>query len=182
MILTGEKIKEEVANNRIEIDPFSSDRVTTNSYDLTLGGTIIRYTSKIIDPKEKAEYEEITIPDEGIVLQAGDFVLGHSAERIGSDHYVPLIHGKSGTARMGLFVHVTADLIDIGSHGVSTLQLYATLPVRLYKGMLIAQVSFWVPFGDIVLYKGKYQNSTKPQPSMTYKDFKYDIFKGGTTH
>jgi dCTP deaminase len=179
MILTGEKIKEEVASGKIEISPFSTDRVTTNSYDLALGETIIRYTSEVIDPREKPEYEELSIPEDGFVLQAGDFVLGHSVERIGSDHYVPLIHGKSGTARMGLFVHVTADLIDIGSHGVSTLQLYATLPVKLYKGMLIAQISFWVPFGDIVLYKGKYQNSIKPQPSMTYKDFKYDSFKHG---
>jgi len=177
MILTGEKIKEEVANGKIEISPFASDRVTTNSYDLALGDTLIRYTSEILDPREKPEYEELTIPDEGLVLRAGDFVLGHSQERIGSDHYVPLIHGKSGTARMGLFVHVTADLIDIGSHGVSTLQLYATLPVRLHKGMLIAQVSFWRTYGDIVLYEGKYQNSTKPQASMTYKDFKYDQFK-----
>ena len=72
---------------------------------------------------------------------------------------------------MGLFVHVTADLIDIGSHGVTTFQLYATLPVRIYVDMLIAQVSFWKPLGDIELYKGKYQNSTGPQPSMTYKDF-----------
>lgn len=177
MILTGKKIIEEVQKGKIDIIPFDKSRVTTNSYDLSLGNTIIRYKQDIIDPKCQASYEEITIPEDGLVLSAGDFVLGHSKERIGSDFYVPLIHGKSGTARMGLFVHVTADLIDIGSHGVTTFQLYATLPVRLYPGMLIAQVSFWVPLGDIVLYKGKYQNSTGPRPSMTYKDFKYDIFK-----
>jgi len=177
MILTGEKIKEEVANNKIEISPFDQQRVTTNSCDLSLGRTIIRYTSPIIDPKSEPSYEEITIPEDGFVLKAGDFVLGHSNEKIGSDFYVPIIHGKSGTARMGLFVHITADLIDIGSHGVSTFQLYATLPVKLYPNMLIAQVSFWVPFGDIVLYQGKYQNSTGPRVSMVYKDFKYDIFK-----
>jgi dCTP deaminase len=62
-------------------------------------------------------------------------------------------------------------LIDIGSHGVTTFQLYATLPVRLYRGMLIAQVSFWVPDGEIKLYKGKYQGSEGPKPSLTYKDF-----------
>lgn len=177
MILTGQKIIEEVEAGKIEIAPFERAKATTNSYDLALGDTVIRYKPGIIDPRKAPEYEEVRIPEEGLVLQAGDFVLGHSKERIGSDHYVPLIHGKSGTARMGLFVHVTADLIDIGSHGVTTFQLYATLPVRLYPGMLIAQVSFWVPFGDIVLYKGKYQNSKGPQPSMTYKDFKYDIFK-----
>lgn len=177
MILTGKKIMAEVKKGKIDIVPFDKCRVTTNSYDLSLGNTIIRYKQDIIDPKCQASYEEITIPEDGLVLNAGDFVLGHSKERIGSDLYVPLIHGKSGTARMGLFVHVTADLIDIGSHGVTTFQLYATLPVRLYPGMLIAQVSFWVPLGDIILYKGKYQNSTGPHPSMTYKDFKYDIFK-----
>ncbi len=177
MILTGKKIIEEFEKNKIDICPFDKKRVTTNSCDLSLGNTIIRYKTSVIDPKRKPLYEEITIPKEGLVLQSGDFVLGHSEERIGSDYYVPIIHGKSGTARMGLFVHITADLIDIGSHGVTTFQLYATIPVRLYPGMLIAQVSFWVPFGDIVLYKGKYQNSIGPQPSKTYKDFKYDIFK-----
>ena len=170
MILTGKKIIEEVKNNKIEISPFNKDRVTTNSYDLSLGNTIIKYTSKIIDPKSKPSYKEIKIPKEGLILKAGDFVLGYSNERIGSDFYVPLIHGKSGTARMGLFVHITADLIDICSHGNTTLQLYATLPVRLYPNMLIAQVSFWVPFGKIVLYKGKYQNSKGPQVSKSWQD------------
>ncbi len=71
---------------------------------------------------------------------------------------------------MGLFVHVTADLIDIGSFGVSTLQLYATLPVKIYPGMLIAQVSFWQPKGKITLYKGKYQNSIGPVISLCHRD------------
>lgn len=177
MILTGKKICEEVRNGKIEISPFDSSRATTNSYDLSLGEKVIRYKQDVIDPKQESVYEEITIPDEGMILNAGDFVLGHSHERIGSDFYVPIIHGKSGTARMGLFVHVTADLIDIGSHGVTTLQMYATLPVRIYPKMLIAQVSFWVPFGDITLYSGKYQNSKGPKPSLTYKDYKYDQFK-----
>ena len=177
MILTGNKIIEEVKSDKIEIAPFDESRITTNSYDLSLGETIIRYKTEVIDPKIETPYEEIKIPSDGLVLNQGEFVLGHSNERIGSDFYVPLIHGKSGIARMGLFVHVTADLIDIGSHGVTTFQLYATLPVRLYPEILIAQVSFWVPFGDIVLYKGKYQNSTGPKSSMTHKDFKYDIFE-----
>lgn len=171
MILTGRKILEEVENKKIVITPFSADRVTTNSYDLSLGKTVVYYTGKVIDPKHENAYKEMEIPEEGLLLKRGDFVLGHSKERLGSNFYVPMIHGKSGTARMGLFVHVTADLIDIGSHGETTFQLYATLPVRIYEGMLIAQVSFWKPFGDIELYKGKYQNSTGPKTSMTYKDF-----------
>jgi len=43
MILTGKKIIEEVQKNRIEILPFDEKRITTNSYDLSLGDTLIRY-------------------------------------------------------------------------------------------------------------------------------------------
>ena len=52
-------------------------------------------------------------------------------EVMGSDRFVPIIHGRSSTARMGLFVHITADLIDIGSYNQWTLQLHAVQPVRM---------------------------------------------------
>lgn len=83
-----------------------------------------------------------------------------------------MIHAKSGIARLGLFVHITADLIDIGSIGNTTFQLYATKNIRIYSGMLIGQVSFWVPKGKIILYEGKYQNSIGPKASQIHKDFK----------
>jgi len=97
--------------------------------------------------------------------------LGHSSEIIGSKKFVPIIHAKSSIARLGLFVHVTADLIDIGSIGNITFQLYATLPIKIYPNMLIGQVSFWVPKGKINLYKGKYKNSVGPKASEIHKDF-----------
>lgn len=171
MILTGKKIENEVEAGRITISPFNPDRLATNSYDLRLGTKYLVYHDAVIDPKRKASYDLLTIPSEGLHLSPGDFILGESVEIIGSDHYVPLIHAKSGTARSGLFVHVTADLIDIGSKGKTTFQLYATLPVILYPNMLIAQVSFWVPEGEIQLYEGKYQHSQGPQASKTYLDF-----------
>lgn len=171
MILTGSKILKEVKRNKIKISPFNPLRITTNSYDLRLGEKLIKYTSKIFDPKKKPDYENIKIPKKGILMKAGDFLLGETEEKIGSDYYVPIIHAKSGTARMGVFVHITANLIDIGSFGKSTLQLFAVLPVKLYSGMLIAQVSFWVPKGKIILYKGKYQGSNGPNPYLGYKDF-----------
>jgi dCTP deaminase len=171
MILTGPEIQKQYEADRIDIEPFNLERVTTNSYDLALSDRVIKYTSAILDPRIKPTFEEMIIPQEGLLMNKGDFLLGCTKERIGSDFFVPIIHGKSGTARMGLFVHVTADLIDIGSHGVSTLQLFATLPLRLYANMVIAQVSFWKPLGDIKLYNGKYQGSTGPRISETYKDF-----------
>ncbi|MFD6431496.1 dCTP deaminase [Streptomyces venezuelae] len=170
MILTGPQIAEEVDRGRVKISPFTPAQITTNSYDLRLGRKYLTYDDEVLDPRRPPSCAEHAIPDEGIVLKGGEFILAETEERIGGDHFVPLVHGKSSTARSGLFVHVTADLIDIGSYGKSTLQLFATIPVKLYPGMLIAQVTFWVPKGDIVLYTGKYQNSDGPRPSLTYLD------------
>jgi dCTP deaminase len=170
VILTGTEIANRVAAREIRIDPFDPGRCTTNSYDLALGRRLIIYRDKILDPRRRAEYDEVAMDDSGFALGAGDFVLGETCERFGSDHFVPKIHAKSGIARLGLFVHVTADLIDIGSFGTSTLQLYATIPVRIVPGMLIAQATFWVPFGPVTLYQGKYQHSEGPQISRSYQD------------
>jgi dCTP deaminase len=174
MILTGTAIVREVARAKIRIDPFDASRATTNSYDLTLGSEFIRYTEATIDPRKPNAYERFHVGAEGLQMAAGDFLLGHSAEIVGSDHYVPIIHAKSGVARLGLFVHITADIIDIGSHGHVSFQLHSTLPIRLYPGMTIAQVSFWKPKGKIVLYDGRYQGSRGPRASEVHRDFPTD--------
>lgn len=171
MILTGLEILKEHSVGKIKISDFDESKITTNSYDLSLGNRYLRYTDEVIDVHKPANYEIIEFPESGLVLKPGDFILAETEECIGSDHYVPLIHGRSGTARAGLFAHITADLIDIGSYGKSTLQLYATLPIRIYRGMRIAQVTFWKPVGAISLYEGKYQGSDGPMPSFIYRDF-----------
>jgi dCTP deaminase len=171
MILTGAEIQRQHEFGRIELSDFDERNLTTNSYDLRLGPRLLRYTCEVLDPKRENPSESLDIPPEGFQLRAGDFVLGQTVEVIGSDYYVPLIHARSGTARLGLFVHVTADLFDIGAHLCSTLQLYATLPVRLYAFMKIAQVTFWVPKGEVDLYSGKYNGSRRPMPSLSFRDF-----------
>jgi len=175
MILTGEEIKKQINKKNIVINPFNQKNITTNSYDLTLGEEYLIYTDKILDPAKENKYKIKKIPKKGLLLKKGNFILGHSKEIIGSKKFVPLIHAKSGIARLGLFVHITADLIDIGSIGNTTFQLYATKNIRIYPNMLIGQVSFWVPKGKIISYNGKYQNSMGPKASQIYKDFKEKI-------
>jgi len=172
MILTGEEIKKRYREGKIVINPFIEMNITTNSYDLILGDKYLVYTTKILDPAKNNPYEIRKIPEDGLVLKKGDFALSYSKEIVGSNYYVPIIHAKSSIARLGLFIHVTADLIDIGSIGNITFQLFATMPVRIYSGMLIAQVSFWVPEGKITLYDGKYKGSSGVRPSEAYQDFR----------
>lgn len=171
MILTGDEIHNQVAMEHITISPFDAKYLTTNSYDFHLGETIKINRDKIIDPKKKGSFEEIPIPEEGYTLEPDTLYLGHTQEIIGSDFYVPIIRGRSSTGRIGLFVHITADLIDIGSMNQLTLMMHATQPVKIYPGMKIGQVTFWVPTGDITLYKGKYKGLAGPQASQIYKDF-----------
>lgn len=171
MILTGHQIKQEYEENKITIDPFSEDRLSPNSYDFTLGSTMKKYKNYILDCREENELVDVEFSENGIILDPDRIYLGHTAEIMGSDHYVPIIRGRSSTARLGLFIHVTADIIDIGSHNQWTLQLHAVQPVRLYPGMRIGQVTFWRPEGEITLYSGKYQGSMGPWGSQVYRDF-----------
>lgn len=165
MIITGNQIEEEVNQGRIFISPYCDDQVSTNSYDLRLSNKLFKIKNEIIDPFKEMEYEEIEMDANGYLLKKGEFILGASMEEIGSNFYVPILHGKSRIARLGIFAHVTSDLIDIGYQGCLTFQIYSTQQVIIYPEMLFAQVSFWKPYGTITLYKGKYQFGKTAQVS-----------------
>lgn len=170
MILTGHEIRAQVLRHRIHIEPFHDHYITTNSYDVCLHHELIRYTDPILDPRRKPGFETIRIPDDGFLLKKNEFVLGATHETIGSDFYVPIVHARSSIARLGLFVHITADLVDIGYRGRLTLQLYAIADVLLRHSTRIAQISFWVPKGSVELYSGKYQGASGPRASEAYRD------------
>ena len=96
MILTGNKITEEVLNGKIVIEPFDPAAVTTNSYDLTLGDKLVMYTDEVLDPKKEPHTRTFEIPDEGYEMKRGEFLLGCSNEFVGSDFYVPIVHALPG--------------------------------------------------------------------------------------
>ena len=55
-----------------------------------------------------------------------------------------MLHSKSGIARIGLFVHITADLLNVGHKGRVLLQLYPTNDTKVYHKQRIGQISFWM--------------------------------------
>ena len=171
MILTGPKIMEEVKKKNITIDPFDEKYLNPNSYDFRLGDCLKTYKNKVLDTSKHNQTVTIEIPCSGFVLKPDTLYLGHTLEKIGSNFYVPIIKGKSSIGRIGLFIYITANLIDIGFCGQFTLMMHAVQPVKIYPNMRIGQVTFWKVEGDIDLYHGKYQGSQGSKESQSYKDF-----------
>ncbi len=116
------------------------------------------------------EVDEFIIPENGLVLYPSRIYLVNTLETMGSLEYVPIIKGRSSIGRLGLFINITADLIDIGSINQWTLQLHCVAPVRIHPNMLIGQVTFWKVHGRVELYKGKYSDRTSPVESLAFLD------------
>ena len=114
------------------------------------------------------------------VLHPGEFVLGSTVERVGlSAGVVGQLNGKSSLGRMGIIVHATAGFIDPGNALCPTLELHniGKLPVRLYAGMPIAQISFTRltspaerPYGH-PSRKSKYYGDDGPRASKMHENF-----------
>ncbi|MFF8102571.1 dCTP deaminase [Streptomyces sp. NPDC016640] len=170
MILTGPEITQAAADGRIRISPFEPTQVNPNSYNVRLGGTLLTYVADTLDAHLPNATVPIEIGPNGFELRPGQLYLGHTIEEVGSDTFVPLLFGRSSVGRLGLFVEITAPIGDIGFHGQWTLMLSPIRPLRVYPGMRIGQIMFFVSVGPVALYTGKYQSSTGPQPSAYWRD------------
>jgi dCTP deaminase len=138
---------------------------------------------RVIDVKEDQEElaELVEIGGEDVfVLHPGEFVLGSTLERVRlPDDMVGRLEGKSSLGRLGLLIHSTAGFVDAGWDGYLTLELsnVATLPITLYPGMKIGQISFLQmtspadqPYGSGTL-GSKYAGQKGPTPSQYWKNF-----------
>jgi dCTP deaminase len=170
MILTGATIREARARGDIIIAPFNSKQLGPNSYDFRLGTRCLVYTARTLDAARPNATRLIHLSRKGLVLKPGILYLVNTAETMGSEKYVPIIRGRSSVGRLGLFIDITADLIDLGSINQWTLQLHCVQPVRIYPGMLVGQVTFWKTIGRRTLYSGKYQHQQSPVASLAYRD------------
>ncbi|HUR48260.1 MAG TPA: dCTP deaminase [Acidimicrobiales bacterium] len=86
---------------------------------------------------------------------------------------------NSSLGRLGLLIHSTAGFVDAGWDGHLTLELsnVANLPITIYPGMKIGQISFLrmttpadVPYGSESV-GSKYQGQRGPTPSRYFKNF-----------
>lgn len=161
MILTASEIAASRVRGEIVIAPFSAEQLNPCSYTYRLGPEL---GVPVMDG-EAVRFETITIPPEGYVLQPGRMYLGHTHEVLGSMHYAMSLVGRSSLGRLGLFLQVSANLIHIGALHQITLELVAAMPLRLYAGMAIGEISFWEAQGDIAPYSGGYSAHNAPTQS-----------------
>ena len=97
------------------------------------------------EPPENLTEEVIVGAEESFVIHPGEFCLGRTLEWVElPDDIVARIEGKSSLGRLGLIVHATAGFCDPGWKGTLTLELnnLTRVPIKLYPGGLIAQLSF----------------------------------------
>jgi dCTP deaminase len=157
-ILVDWEIQEAVENGSICIDPFDPSRLGPNSYDLTLADELLTYEEVILDCKQEPRTKKITIPPEGLVLQPGSLYLGSTIETTFTPNHVPLIEGRSSFGRLGLSIHATAGVGDVGYNGTWTLEMFTIHPLLTYKGLKIAQILFHrIENKPRHFYQGKYQ-------------------------
>ena len=124
--------------------------------------------------------EVVVSDEEPLILHPGEFILGSTFEHVTLPNNIAgRIDGKSSLGRLGLLIHSTAGYVDPGWSGNLTLELsnVSKLPIALYPGMKIGQISFVRmtsevenPYGSEKL-KSKYQGQTRPEASKYHKNF-----------
>ena len=171
MILSGKEIEKKIGKE-IFIEPYNSNQLNPNSYNLTLHNELLTYSSPNLDMKKNHETENILIPEDGLLLKPGKLYLGRTKEHTKTNNLVPMLEGRSSIGRLGMFVHITAGFGDVGFEGFWTLEIFVVQPLKIYPNVEICQIYFHKIEGDFENYKSdKYQANKEIQPSYLYKDF-----------
>jgi dCTP deaminase len=186
VVLSDRTIRAEIEAGRIAIEPFDEELIQPSSVDVRVDSRFrvfhnarypyIDVRQPMDDLTELVEVGE----DEPFILHPGEFVLGQTLETVTlPDDLVARLEGKSSLGRLGLLIHSTAGFVDAGFSGHLTLELsnVANLPITIYQGMPIGQISFMRMDGPVEHPYGsrstgsKYQGQAEPTPSRFYLNF-----------
>ncbi len=155
MILADVDLRARIDAGDIVVDPLDDydTQIQPASIDLRLANKFRAYRLPHVpcidarDPKSLEPYTEMIeiAPNEGFVLQPGEFVLGATLERVKVPaDLVARVEGRSSIGRLAVVVHATAGFIDPGFEGQITLELsnLGRCAVKLHPGMRISQIVF----------------------------------------
>jgi len=187
VVLSDRTIRAEIDSGRIVIDPYDVTLVQPSSVDVRVDRRFrVFRNSRYPFIDVRTAMEGLTEPvevtgGEAFILHPGEFVLGQTLERVTlPDDLVARLEGKSSLGRLGLLIHSTAGFVDPGFSGNLTLELsnVANLPITIYEGMPIGQISFMRmdgpvdrPYGSDTM-DSKYQGQGEPTPSRFHENFR----------
>src|SRR5215468_1309416 len=185
-VLSDRDIRAAMQAGRVRIDPYDASCLQPSSVDLHLDADFRvfrnnRYPFIDVRAPQPDLTELVTIDGEDpFILHPTEFVLGQTLEWVElPDDLVGRIEGKSSLGRLGLLIHSTAGYVDPGFKGNLTLELsnVANLPIALYFGMKIGQISFFHmsspverPYGSPEL-RSRYQGQSEPTASAFHQDY-----------
>jgi dCTP deaminase len=186
VVLSDNTIRAEIDAGRIVIDPYDEALVQPSSVDVRVDNRFRVFQNSrypYIDVRQPMEDLTELVEAQGeepFILHPGEFVLGQTLERVTlPNDLVARLEGKSSLGRLGLLIHSTAGFVDSGFSGNLTLELsnVANLPITIYPGMPIGQMSFMRmdapvdrPYGSRET-GSKYQGQAEPTPSRFYLNF-----------
>jgi dCTP deaminase len=185
-VLSDRDIRAALEAGTIKIEPYDPEDIQPSSVDLHLDRSFRvfrnnRYPYIDVRAPQPDLTELLTVADdEPFVLHPGEFVLGQTLEWVElPNDIVARLEGRSSLGRLGLLIHSTAGYVDPGWKGNLTLELsnVANLPIALYAGMGIGQISFFAMSGPVERPYGsaglgsKYQGQTTPTASESFRDF-----------
>jgi dCTP deaminase len=185
-VLSDRDIRAAIEAGEVVIRPYDPSDLQPSSVDLHLDRRFRvfrnnRYAYIDVRSPQPDLTEMLSVADdEPFILHPGEFVLGQVLEWVElPNNLVSRLEGKSSLGRLGLLIHSTAGYVDPGWKGNLTLELsnVANLPIALYYGMKIGQISFFRmssaverPYGSPEL-GSKYQGQSEPTASAFHRDF-----------
>ena len=193
-VLSDRDIRAALEAGQIRLDPYDPSDLQPSSVDLHLDRSFRvfrnnRYAFIDVRAVQPDLTELLRIEDdEPFILHPGEFVLGQTVEWVELPvDLVARLEGKSSLGRLGLLIHSTAGYVDPGWKGNLTLELsnVANLPIALYFGMRIGQISFLRltspvdrPYGSPEL-RSRYQGQSEPTASAFHRDYTPGRVGGG---
>lgn len=172
MILTGPEIIKARERGALVVEPFDLSAVEPNDYLVRLGTRLLVNTADRLDAQVPPEVQAEVLPDSGRVLQPERLYLGETAEIIGGRNYASTLDTARSVAELGLWIQVMAPLGHVGAVVRWTLELVVAQPLRVYPGMPVGKVAFWVPMGSPILYQGRYMDADRVHASRLERDFR----------
>lgn len=163
MILTKEDLQDALNAGHIIVEPIAGDAIGTNSIDLHLSPYLATYDQGTLDAKQPANIRRLEMTDEGYVLTPGTLYLASTLEYTETHRHIPIMHGKSSPARLGITVHQAAGFGDIGFCGHWTMEITVAKAVKVYPGLPIAQLCYIEP-------KSMPEEGYMQRKSSTYTD------------